>query len=80
MAAEVYLLWLFPLLQTLSAFGAELSSEACRELGFSSNLLCSSLLSARGPARVQEALSWSHPGGVWMKIGEVPSSPSFCQE
>lgn len=26
----------------LSAFGAELSSEACRELGFSSNLLCSS--------------------------------------
>lgn len=26
----------------LAAFGAELSSEACRELGFSSNLLCSS--------------------------------------
>lgn len=26
----------------LSAYGAELSSEACRELGFSSNLLCSS--------------------------------------
>uniref|UniRef100_A0A9L0K4X1 Selenoprotein F n=1 Tax=Equus asinus TaxID=9793 RepID=A0A9L0K4X1_EQUAS len=26
----------------VSAFGAEFSSEACRELGFSSNLLCSS--------------------------------------
>lgn len=26
----------------MSALGAELSSEACRELGFSSNLLCSS--------------------------------------
>uniref|UniRef100_A0A3Q1B7T6 Selenoprotein F n=1 Tax=Amphiprion ocellaris TaxID=80972 RepID=A0A3Q1B7T6_AMPOC len=26
----------------LSAYGADLSSEACRELGFSSNLLCSS--------------------------------------
>lgn len=26
----------------LSAYGAELSSEACRDLGFSSNLLCSS--------------------------------------
>ena len=26
----------------VSALGAELSSEACRELGFSSNLLCSS--------------------------------------
>ncbi|MBN3289816.1 SEP15 protein, partial [Polypterus senegalus] len=26
----------------VSAYGAELSSEACRELGFSSNLLCSS--------------------------------------
>uniref|UniRef100_A0A670IHU4 Selenoprotein F n=1 Tax=Podarcis muralis TaxID=64176 RepID=A0A670IHU4_PODMU len=25
-----------------SVYGAELSSEACRELGFSSNLLCSS--------------------------------------
>ncbi|KAJ0059239.1 hypothetical protein NL108_009597, partial [Boleophthalmus pectinirostris] len=25
----------------LSAYGAELSSEACREMGFSSNLLCS---------------------------------------
>jgi len=38
----VYLLWLLSLLQTLSAYGADLSSEACRELGFSSNLLCSS--------------------------------------
>jgi hypothetical protein len=28
--------------QAVSAFGAEFSSEACRELGFSSNLLCSS--------------------------------------
>lgn len=35
------LLLSLPLLQ-LSAFGAELSSEACRELGFSSNLLCTS--------------------------------------
>lgn len=26
----------------LSAYGAELRSEACRELGFSTNLLCSS--------------------------------------
>uniref|UniRef100_A0A672JV02 Selenoprotein F n=1 Tax=Sinocyclocheilus grahami TaxID=75366 RepID=A0A672JV02_SINGR len=26
----------------LSSYGAELSSEACREMGFSSNLLCSS--------------------------------------
>ncbi|MCJ8740432.1 hypothetical protein PDJAM_G00059090 [Pangasius djambal] len=42
MAPEVYLLWLLPLLQSLAARGAELSSEACRELGFSSNLLCSS--------------------------------------
>lgn len=34
---------LFPfLLLQLSAYGAELSSEACRELGFSSNLLCTS--------------------------------------
>uniref|UniRef100_H3AIC0 Selenoprotein F n=3 Tax=Latimeria chalumnae TaxID=7897 RepID=H3AIC0_LATCH len=41
-AIEVYLLWLLPLLQTMSTYGAELSSEACRELGFSSNLLCSS--------------------------------------
>lgn len=29
-------------LQAVSAFGAEFSSEACRELGYSSNLLCSS--------------------------------------
>ncbi|MBN3313309.1 SEP15 protein, partial [Atractosteus spatula] len=28
--------------QKISSYGAELSSEACRELGFSSNLLCSS--------------------------------------
>uniref|UniRef100_A0A671LKJ2 Selenoprotein F n=2 Tax=Sinocyclocheilus TaxID=75365 RepID=A0A671LKJ2_9TELE len=42
MAVEVYLLWLLPLLQTLASYGAELSSEACREMGFSSNLLCSS--------------------------------------
>uniref|UniRef100_F7ARA0 Selenoprotein F n=1 Tax=Ornithorhynchus anatinus TaxID=9258 RepID=F7ARA0_ORNAN len=26
----------------ISAYGTELSSEACRDLGFSSNLLCSS--------------------------------------
>ncbi|CAF96364.1 unnamed protein product [Tetraodon nigroviridis] len=42
MSGEVYLLWLLSLLKTLSAYGAELSSEACRELGFSSNLLCTS--------------------------------------
>ncbi|GCC38678.1 hypothetical protein chiPu_0017193 [Chiloscyllium punctatum] len=42
MAAEVYLFWLFPLLNAIYMCGAELSSEACRELGFSSNLLCSS--------------------------------------
>ncbi|KAG7525601.1 hypothetical protein JOB18_028938 [Solea senegalensis] len=42
MSGEVYLLWLISLLKTLSAYGADLSSEACRELGFSSNLLCSS--------------------------------------
>uniref|UniRef100_A0A2K6EMG7 Selenoprotein F n=1 Tax=Propithecus coquereli TaxID=379532 RepID=A0A2K6EMG7_PROCO len=45
-------LWLVPafglrlllatVLQAVSAFGADFSSEACRELGFSSNLLCSS--------------------------------------
>jgi len=35
-------LLLAAVLQTVSAFGAEFSSEACRELGFSSNLLCSS--------------------------------------
>ncbi|KAJ8011382.1 hypothetical protein DPEC_G00057580 [Dallia pectoralis] len=39
MSGEVYFLWLLSLVQTLSAFGADLSSEACRELGFSSNLL-----------------------------------------
>uniref|UniRef100_A0A8C7I3D3 Selenoprotein F n=2 Tax=Oncorhynchus TaxID=8016 RepID=A0A8C7I3D3_ONCKI len=42
MSGEVYLLWLLSLIQTLSAYGANLSSESCRELGFSSNLLCSS--------------------------------------
>uniref|UniRef100_A0A8D3A377 Selenoprotein F n=1 Tax=Scophthalmus maximus TaxID=52904 RepID=A0A8D3A377_SCOMX len=42
MSGEVYLLWLLSLLKTLSAYGAQVSSEACRELGFSSNLLCSS--------------------------------------
>uniref|UniRef100_W5MCU7 Selenoprotein F n=1 Tax=Lepisosteus oculatus TaxID=7918 RepID=W5MCU7_LEPOC len=42
MAGEVYLFWLLPILQAISSYGAELSSEACRELGFSSNLLCSS--------------------------------------
>ncbi|KAK2822164.1 hypothetical protein Q5P01_022229 [Channa striata] len=42
MSGEVYLFWLLSFLQTLSAYGADLSSEACRELGFSSNLLCSS--------------------------------------
>ncbi|NWS41164.1 SEP15 protein, partial [Probosciger aterrimus] len=35
-------LWLLVGLQAISAYGAQLSSEACRELGFSSNLLCSS--------------------------------------
>uniref|UniRef100_A0A8C5RNL2 Selenoprotein F n=1 Tax=Laticauda laticaudata TaxID=8630 RepID=A0A8C5RNL2_LATLA len=37
-----YWLWLLTALQAISAYGAELSSEACRDLGFSSNLLCSS--------------------------------------
>uniref|UniRef100_A0A8C4GHH0 Selenoprotein F n=1 Tax=Dicentrarchus labrax TaxID=13489 RepID=A0A8C4GHH0_DICLA len=42
-----FLSYLFPVLSRpsslqLSAYGADLSSEACRELGFSSNLLCSS--------------------------------------
>ncbi|NXX98108.1 SEP15 protein, partial [Centropus bengalensis] len=35
-------LWLLLALQSISVYGAQLSSEACRELGFSSNLLCSS--------------------------------------
>uniref|UniRef100_A0A7N4PTX3 Selenoprotein F n=1 Tax=Sarcophilus harrisii TaxID=9305 RepID=A0A7N4PTX3_SARHA len=35
-------LLLVSLLQAISAQGSELSSEACRDLGFSSNLLCSS--------------------------------------
>ncbi|NXN97026.1 SEP15 protein, partial [Rhinopomastus cyanomelas] len=35
-------LWLLTGLQAISVNGAQLSSEACRELGFSSNLLCSS--------------------------------------
>ncbi|XP_023589121.1 selenoprotein F isoform X2 [Trichechus manatus latirostris] len=35
-------LLLMTMFQAVSAFGAEFSSEACRELGFSSNLLCSS--------------------------------------
>uniref|UniRef100_A0A3Q2YDJ2 Selenoprotein F n=1 Tax=Hippocampus comes TaxID=109280 RepID=A0A3Q2YDJ2_HIPCM len=42
MSGEVYLLWLLSLLKTLSAYGSDLTSEACRDLGFSSNLLCSS--------------------------------------
>ncbi|KAB0382122.1 hypothetical protein FD755_004039 [Muntiacus reevesi] len=35
-------LLLATVLQTVSALGAEFSSESCRELGVSSNLLCSS--------------------------------------
>ncbi|KAG6925247.1 selenoprotein F, partial [Chelydra serpentina] len=35
-------LWFLAMLQAISVYGAQLSSEACRELGFSSNLLCSS--------------------------------------
>uniref|UniRef100_A0A8C4K9D8 Selenoprotein F n=2 Tax=Dromaius novaehollandiae TaxID=8790 RepID=A0A8C4K9D8_DRONO len=35
-------LWLVVGLQAVTVYGAQLSSEACRELGFSSNLLCSS--------------------------------------
>ncbi|KAG8436693.1 hypothetical protein GDO86_007690 [Hymenochirus boettgeri] len=42
MAAERVLLWFVAALQALSTYGAELSSDACRDLGFSSNLLCSS--------------------------------------
>ncbi|KAJ6655835.1 hypothetical protein lerEdw1_004699 [Lerista edwardsae] len=37
-----YWMWLLATLQAISVYGAELSSEACREMGFSSNLLCSS--------------------------------------
>ncbi|KAI3375119.1 hypothetical protein L3Q82_021647 [Scortum barcoo] len=92
MSGEVYLLWLLSLLKTLSAYGAEVSSEACRELGFSSNLLCSSCdllgefsLTKLQPecrqccqqeAQMEAPLCWGHPRGLWMKIGEVPSSPS----
>lgn len=32
---------------------------------------CASLLYVS----VHTALPWGHPGGVWMKIGEVPPSP-----
>ncbi|KAJ1171253.1 hypothetical protein NDU88_003123 [Pleurodeles waltl] len=39
---ERLLLWLLPLLQAVSTYGSELSSEACRELGFSTNLQCCS--------------------------------------
>uniref|UniRef100_A0A8C4TAD1 Selenoprotein F n=2 Tax=Erpetoichthys calabaricus TaxID=27687 RepID=A0A8C4TAD1_ERPCA len=42
MVGEAYLFWILSVLQVVSAYGTELSSEACRELGFSSNLLCSS--------------------------------------
>ncbi|CAM4593061.1 unnamed protein product [Lepidochelys olivacea] len=35
-------LWFLAVLQAISVYGAQLSSEACRELGFSSNLLCNS--------------------------------------
>ncbi|NXJ09987.1 SEP15 protein, partial [Odontophorus gujanensis] len=35
-------LWLLLWLPAINVYGAQLSSEACRELGFSSNLLCSS--------------------------------------
>ncbi|KAG7277381.1 hypothetical protein CRUP_033336 [Coryphaenoides rupestris] len=100
MSGEVYLLWLLSLIQTLSAYSTELSSEACRELGFSSNLLCSScdLLGEFGLSQIQpvcrqccqqeaqlearkarvdlNALPRGHLGSVWMKIGEVPPSPS----
>ncbi|NXS74314.1 SEP15 protein, partial [Pandion haliaetus] len=34
--------WMLVGLQAITVYGAQLSSEACRELGFSSNLLCSS--------------------------------------
>uniref|UniRef100_A0ACB8F3D3 Uncharacterized protein n=1 Tax=Sphaerodactylus townsendi TaxID=933632 RepID=A0ACB8F3D3_9SAUR len=37
-----YWVLLLAALQGVSVYGTELSSEACRELGFSSNLLCSS--------------------------------------
>ncbi|KAL8178360.1 UNVERIFIED_CONTAM: hypothetical protein K2H54_043453 [Gekko kuhli] len=37
-----YWVWFLATLQAVSVYGTELSSEACRELGFSSNLLCSS--------------------------------------
>uniref|UniRef100_A0A8C8RZ19 Selenoprotein F n=1 Tax=Pelusios castaneus TaxID=367368 RepID=A0A8C8RZ19_9SAUR len=41
-APERWLPWFLAALQAISVYGAQLSSEACRELGFSSNLLCNS--------------------------------------
>lgn len=42
MVVDAYLLWFFSLLNAIATCGADFSSEACRKLGFSSNLLCSS--------------------------------------
>ncbi|CAH2311470.1 Hypothetical predicted protein [Pelobates cultripes] len=42
MAVREMLVWFVAVLQAISTYGAELSSEACRDVGFSSNLLCSS--------------------------------------
>uniref|UniRef100_A0A8C5R6T0 Selenoprotein F n=1 Tax=Leptobrachium leishanense TaxID=445787 RepID=A0A8C5R6T0_9ANUR len=42
MVAQHLVVWFVAVLQAISAYGAELSSEVCRDVGFSSNLLCSS--------------------------------------
>uniref|UniRef100_A0A9J8BH53 Selenoprotein F n=1 Tax=Cyprinus carpio carpio TaxID=630221 RepID=A0A9J8BH53_CYPCA len=39
---QLYCLFIYLFNYILASYGAELSSEACREMGFSSNLLCSS--------------------------------------
>uniref|UniRef100_A0A8D0FJX4 Selenoprotein F n=1 Tax=Strix occidentalis caurina TaxID=311401 RepID=A0A8D0FJX4_STROC len=42
LSSWVYFITPWLCLSQISVYGAQLSSEACRELGFSSNLLCSS--------------------------------------
>uniref|UniRef100_A0A8C8GKC9 Selenoprotein F n=1 Tax=Oncorhynchus tshawytscha TaxID=74940 RepID=A0A8C8GKC9_ONCTS len=76
----------------LSAYGANLSSESCRELGFSSNLLCSSCdllgefsLSSIQPVCKQCCQQEVHmesrklyPGAILEVFqGEFPDSPVF---
>ncbi|KAJ3595003.1 hypothetical protein NHX12_004308 [Muraenolepis orangiensis] len=65
MSGEVYLLWLLSLIQTLSAYGADLSSEACRELGFSSNLLAASRRPSWRLASSTQGPSWKCVDENW---------------